>query len=288
MSQFTTEVRYICETYAGNTVSQGYPKVSDIIQAAIPKVFDFDFPIFDERYRNVLETKILMHYYTREIGLETVGLWKLKLMTKLNEIMPYYNQLYKSTLLEFNPLYDVDITRQRSVTNNGNNDTQRTNTVNEDTSANSTVNNTIDGEVKDDSTINNTQTTTKTNNSSSLYSDTPQGTISDLQSNTYLTNATINSGNDNEGITGNQTNAGTTNTSQTNDTETDSTTERNIKTNENTNTTMTNTETYLESVSGKQGTQSYSSIIMEYRKTFLNIDMMVIEELEPLFFGLWE
>ena len=51
-----------------------------------------------------------MHYYTREIGFETVGLWKLKLQTKLNEIMPYYNKLYETELLKYNPLYDVDMT----------------------------------------------------------------------------------------------------------------------------------------------------------------------------------
>lgn len=31
---------------------------------------------------------------------------------KLNTIMPYYNQLYKSALLEFNPLYDADYWRK--------------------------------------------------------------------------------------------------------------------------------------------------------------------------------
>ena len=114
MSKYTTQVRFICETAAGLSESEGQTSVKQIIAAAIPSVFDFDFPIFDESYRNVLETKILKHYYTREIGLETVGLWKLKLDTKLNEIMPFYNQLYKSELIEFNPMYDVDLTRDHN------------------------------------------------------------------------------------------------------------------------------------------------------------------------------
>lgn len=87
-------------------------------------MFDFQFPIFDESYRSVIETKILRHYYTREIGLETVGLWKLKLNTKLNEIMPYYNKLYKSELIEFNPLYDVELTRERKVEGSGTKNTK--------------------------------------------------------------------------------------------------------------------------------------------------------------------
>lgn len=110
MAKYTTEVRSICEHYAGLKEPAGYSSIRNIIEQARPHVFDFDYPIFDESYRGVLETKILKHYYTREIGLETVGLWKLKLDTKLNEIMPYYNQLYRSELIEFNPLYDSNLT----------------------------------------------------------------------------------------------------------------------------------------------------------------------------------
>ena len=94
MSKYTTEVRFICERYAGLSESAGYAEVDSIIDEAIPNIFDFDYPIFDESYRNVLNHKILKHYYTREIGMETVGLWKLKLNTKMNEIMPYFNERY--------------------------------------------------------------------------------------------------------------------------------------------------------------------------------------------------
>ena len=110
MSKYTTEVRFICETEAGLTDSVGFDDVDSVIEAALPHIFSFDFPIFDEDYRSVIETKILRHYYTREIGMETYGLWKLRLQTKLNEIMPFYNKLYESELLKYNPLYDVDMT----------------------------------------------------------------------------------------------------------------------------------------------------------------------------------
>ena len=106
MSKYTTEVRYICETHGVGK------NVDEIISSSAPKIFDFNFPIFDESYRSVLCCKILKHYYTREIAHETVGLWKLRLNTVLNEVMPYYNQLYKSELLQFNPLYDVDYKRE--------------------------------------------------------------------------------------------------------------------------------------------------------------------------------
>lgn len=119
MSKYTTELRFICETEAGYSENQGYKNVKNVLAQAAPKVFDFDFPIFDEQYRLPLEIKILRHYYTREICEETYGLWKLRLEDRLNNIMPYYNQLYKSELISFNPMYDVDVTRQHKRGNEG-------------------------------------------------------------------------------------------------------------------------------------------------------------------------
>ena len=124
MSRFTTEVRYICETMAGHNESVGYNDISSTITTAAPLLFNFDFPIFDEAYRLPLETKILRHFYTREICEETVGLWKLRLEDKLNLIMPYYNQLYRSELLEFNPMYDVDVATDH--TKNANSESNKT------------------------------------------------------------------------------------------------------------------------------------------------------------------
>lgn len=111
MSKYTTEVRYLCEFEAGYKESQGYQSIDEIVTKAAPKIFDFDFPIFDADYRLPLEKKILKHFYTREISEETVGLWKLRLEDRLNLIMPYYNKLYESELLEFNPLYDADYSK---------------------------------------------------------------------------------------------------------------------------------------------------------------------------------
>ena len=120
MAKYTTELRSICEAYAGYTEQQGLSEVDNIVSKDLPKLFDFDFPIYDEAYRSVLETKIVKHFYTREICAETVGRWKLFLNERLNLIMPYYNQRYKSTLIEFNPMYDVDLTTDHSKGNEGN------------------------------------------------------------------------------------------------------------------------------------------------------------------------
>lgn len=275
MSKYTTEVRYICEHFSGLSESVGYNDVEQVIKNCLPKVFDFNFPIFDESYRTVLETKILRHYYTREIGLETVGLWKLKLNTKLNEIMPYYNKLYKSELIDFNPLYDVDLTRERETKGNGTKDTElsenRTNSNNTDRQFNGDEKSNSDG----------TQNQNTNGNGNSMFSDTPQGSITDLQAGKYLTTATVDSANNAfSGASHDDLNRITKNSENViNDI--------NAETDSSSNTTITNTEEYLEHVYGSNGGESFSKRIDDYRKTFINIDMMVINELEELFFGLW-
>ena len=171
MSKYTTEVRFICETAYGLDNSRGYASINDIINGAIDKVFDFSFPIFDEAYRSVLERKILKHFYTREICEETVGLWKLRLDTRLNEIMPYYNKLYESELLEFNPLYTHNLTRKHD----GRSNNESNETVN---STNHSVSNSNGSETNNDK-------------STDKYSETPQGALTNVENGTYLTEARI-------------------------------------------------------------------------------------------------
>lgn len=251
MSKYTTELRYICENLSGLSMSVGLNGINNIIEKARPLLFDFNYPIFDEEYRVVLETKIIRHFYTREIGFETVGLFRFYLQNKMNEIMPYYNQLYKSELLEFNPLYDVDLTRKHNAVKDGNTKTS---------SSSNTTNN----------TTNKSATTASSDTSNtSLFSDTPQGGLNGVISTDYLTNVTKDSGNANNSISSTDEN----NTSE--------------NTTSNNNVNVTNIEDYLETVSGKQGTQSYSSMIREYRENFLNIDMLVIHDLSDLFMSLW-
>lgn len=287
MAKYTTEVRTICESYSGLTASVGYSQIEKVIEKSKEKIFDFDFPIFDESYRSVIETKILKHFYTREIGLETVGLWKLKLNVKMNEIMPYYNQLYKSALLEFNPLYDVDVTRKHEGANTGDKNSVETNG---ETSGVSEVYSDNENTEKSSKGTNNGSVSNKSKNNTNhldKYSDTPQGSVSDLTNGTYLTNA--------REITDNEssnTDSKSSNDSQLNENEVRKN-NRESKRSVNRNLTgekkesLKNTEQYLETVKGKQGTESYSKLLQEYRETFINIDMLVIGELSDLFMNIW-
>ena len=284
MSKYTTEIRFICETKAGLVESAGYLSTKDIITKARPLIFDFDYPIFDTNYKTVLETKILKHFYTREIAHETYGLWQLKLDTKLNEIMPYFNQLYKSALLEFNPFYDVDLTRSHTNTTTGTQNTDATlnttgteeNTLGQDTTAHTTGTDIVDNTINENATIANKD----------AYSETPQGQLSGVDDNTYLTDyRKIDNTNEKETTAHNITdieNTVSTNVSGTNNKATATDTTNNTKTD------ITNTETYLETVKGKQGMQNYSDLLIRYRDTFLNIDMQIINELNELFFNLWQ
>lgn len=207
MSNYTTEVRFICETEAGLSESVGYNSIDDVLDKSAMKVFSFNFPIFDENYRKPLCIKILRHYYTREICEETFGLWKLRLEARMNEIMPYYNQLYDSELLKFNPLHDTDITTQHLKHNNGESDSVTRN----------------------------------------RFSDTPQGGLVGVENDSYLTSAAK----------------------------------------DTTNGNYKNTEDYNQTITGKAQGGTFSKMLNEFRETFLNIDMMIINDLSDLFFNLY-
>lgn len=143
-------------------------KYTTTIKKLIDNNFDFqltEYPIFDENYRETLNQNILYHYYENEIGFETAGLFRFYLKQKLNEIMPYYNELYKA---------------QKVVLNNLLNNVNITETFNRDTTSNTQSNS---------SSINN-----GTNKSKNVFLDTPQGNEykGDMDNTNYATNVTWN------------------------------------------------------------------------------------------------
>lgn len=279
MSKYTTEVRFICENKSGLEISGGSGDVDSIIANSWNKIFTSKAPFFDEEYRSILCQKILKHYYLREICCETVGIWTLWMNTRLEEIMPYYNQLYESAKIEFNPMHNVDLTskHERNVEGTSKEDGTRTD--------NTTGKRTLTGNRDTDNTSVGTRNTTNSSDETKrdLYSDTPQGAITGLENENYLTNARKIT--DNVNGTGNE-ETNTTEKSGTDYSETEDTTGKIGGVTSNTGKTNT-TEDYLETIIGKQGTESFSSLLNEFRETFLNIDMQVIKEFNDLFFGLW-
>lgn len=71
-----------------------------------------NYPIFDEDYRPILNNKIIEHYAFREIGLETPALFARFMARKMDEIMVYYNQLYKSELIPIQALTRLDYSEE--------------------------------------------------------------------------------------------------------------------------------------------------------------------------------
>lgn len=80
-------------------------------------IFDFDYPIFREDYRQIFEQNFLDYFLTDVIGLETVSLFKHRLMIKLRLMMPYYNKIFETQEMEQRILdnYDVKEVYNRQV-----------------------------------------------------------------------------------------------------------------------------------------------------------------------------
>lgn len=293
-ARYTMDVRTICETYAEveSPAWSDQTTVDTIIDSAIPKVFNFSYPIFSEDYRNVLEHHILQHFYTREIAFQTVGRWKLGLQQKLNDIMPYYNKLYESQELDVDPFNNIDVTE---TSESSGNTTSKNNTTRNGTSVttgSSETNDTADGtsgtETNGKTTTNNSQDTTASH--TDAFSDTPQGTLSNVDNLTYLTEYRKIGENNNVTDTGEQTTTG--NADVTTHDETNSNTKTNMQTETDSTETesgeTTNSGNYTKTIKGKNTGTSYSELITAYRETFLNIDMMIIEELEELFLQIYD
>lgn len=275
MSKYTTQLRYICESKAG--LKEGSNDYVQVTNLAYPKIIHPVTELFDAAYKGVLYPKILRHYYFDEIAHDTAGKFIMRLNTKLDEILPFYNQLYRSQLLEFNPLYDFEYwTEGNREDNNTDNRTRTDNLQNQRTdNLQSQRTDNLTGTRTD-----NLATHAETLNWD-LHSDTPQSTISDvgLQNNAYLSDARKNTGEADTTNTGTVTNKDT-GTQTIADTGTQTNKATGTQTN---NAIIHNLNEYAEHVWGKRGGLTYSAMLKEFRETFLNVDMMIIEELQRLF-----
>lgn len=259
VSKYTTELRYICETFAGFDESKGNESIDEIINKSIPHIFNFNYPIYNENHRHTLEEKILRHFYFREIGFETVGMWKFRLQSKFMEIMPYYNDLYRSVEYLIDPLEDVDFTRVVNGEDVGDSTDHGTSNQNSNyNSANTTSGNSFRRDLNKSDSLGGT-------------SDTPQGPLTNWAADNYLSAAAKQETNEDNSSTSNNSTTNVGNGS-------------NHGNNEYDTAATTHGTTYRETkVKGKMNMKTKAAIIMEYRKAILNIDMMIVNELNDLF-----
>lgn len=197
------------------------------------KLFDFDYPSYykgDEKL--AFEQKVIDHFLFHQIGVETPARFKHNLKTKLREIMPYYIQMYKSVEIMDkvdDPFGNVDITE--------------------------TYEETVSGTSSSESDGSGTHSANRNDDVTRKRSDTPQGTISNLDQ--YLTEAETNDGSSTE--TGSSSNTSSISSES------------------------ASTVSHTLTRKGNQGVSTYAHDMIEFRQSFINVDMMVIGELRDLF-----
>ena len=171
MSKYTTQLRWVIEQAENDTHGTYEPGI--YTEASYKKIGLSTYPIFDETYRTQLNNKIIDHFYFREIGMETVANFAWFLRRKMNEIMPYYNQLYESVDLVTEPVNEIDVTYLEHI----------------------------------DAKSNNTANSTTTTDDSNVYSDTPMDFIEDgldaIKRGEYASNANYDQGESNTDSTAN-------------------------------------------------------------------------------------
>lgn len=212
-------------------------------------LWDFDYPSYYEGEEKLaFEQKVIDHYLFHQIGTETVARFKHNFKTRIREIMPYYIQYYKSVEIMDkieDPFGNVDVTETFEQTTT-------------DTSS-GTVNNTETGTA----TANESATNTGSEDTEHRFSNTPQGSINNLDD--YMTEAFIDGKDTVEDVTRNAENESTITNTGTSESE------------------NTGTVTHTLTRKGNQGVNTYAHDMIEFRQSFINVDMMIIGALRDLF-----
>lgn len=192
-------------------------------------VWAFDYPSYYKgEEKKAFEQKVLNHYWLRQIGQETPARWLHYFRSRIREIMPYYIQLYESEkfMKEIeDPFATVDYTE------------------------------TFEEESTGTSSAENSGTSTGSTNANGVkrFSNTPQGSLSNLDN--YLTEATLD----------------------------DSTEISNTETTATSSGESSGTVRHTLTKKGAMGVTTFGHDMIEYRQSFLNIDQMIINELKDLF-----
>ena len=138
MSKYTMELRKIIE-YEGRETVENYFKDYCLYNYLRPNEVE---SILSANLwsKDRLASKIVDHYFMREIGYETIGLFKHYAKVYMQEIMERYLPLIYSSSINYDPLVNVDYTESftRNITGNGESTSNSTNeasglSVNSDT-----------------------------------------------------------------------------------------------------------------------------------------------------------
>lgn len=118
MSKYTVELRDIVENTSREEVESFFTdyNLEDYLT-------EQEIQVINERgtwSKEKLARKIVDHYYMREIGLETVGLFKLRAKVAMQEIMEEKLPLIYSAAIKYDPLVNVDYTEEYDAASSDN------------------------------------------------------------------------------------------------------------------------------------------------------------------------
>lgn len=274
-------------------------------------LFDFEYQFDDLNFKQQIEQSVIDYYYSYEIGTETPNEFKRRFQAKWLSFIDYYNQLYNTTLLTYNPLINYKLvealdqlattnTLQDSTSNTtatGMSDTEGTENTIQTNSSDSTRTDNLSAQSDSTRTDNTTSNTVDSTDGSGneKTSDYPQqaiaggdflegekvtSTSSDGESTTTNTGTVTNS--DTTVNTGTQ---GTVTTSDGDSTNTHSaatTSEDSSNTTGKLTSEGTNNTNYEKTIEGLTGT-TYQELIAKERQNLLRLIPAIIGELKPLF-----
>lgn len=117
----TTSIGFLLAYYGGVDMYAGENTGFDLVEKYYSKLFDFDFPFYveNEKIKVEFEKYLCYTYFNESIGFETPDAWKFAFKQKMLEIMPYYKELYRTTLLEYEPLINRVFTSSDKVNETG-------------------------------------------------------------------------------------------------------------------------------------------------------------------------
>lgn len=195
MAKYSTELRRIIESRTEEEVLSWFQdyELSDYLTAD-------EIAVIEERgtwSKEKLARKIVDHYYVREIGFETVGLFKHQVKVAMQEIMEEKLPLIYSASIEYDPLVNVDFTESYTGSNSGSSSSNSEGlTVNSDTPqgqinkasvlAGTYASSTSGTDMDDTTTTSGSETYTKTTKGNSGVSATAQKMVQQYRENIIM------------------------------------------------------------------------------------------------------
>lgn len=195
MAKYSIELRKIIDTVGEDEVKSWFMRyeLSDYLT-------DDEIDVIDERgtwNKEKLAQKIIDHYFMREIGFETVALFKHQVKVAMQEIMEEKLPLIYSASIKYDPLVNVDFTEEYSGQNAGNSTSNSSGlTVQSDTPqgqinksailAGNYASNTSANDIDDTTATNGTEKYTKTTRGNSGVSATAQKMVEQYRDNIIM------------------------------------------------------------------------------------------------------